>query len=140
LIRGYVKDKSPFVAARVSVPRLTKRTIEVEFLVDTGSAITVINRSSFDALGIRVEEMPSGVEEQFVAASGAVSYRRVRTDVAFIEDDEGHPPFRFFTRVPVFPAPAFDEPPCVLGMDFLADFRLTVSVREGRVEIATILN
>ncbi len=105
----------------------------MELLVDTGSHLTILPRSIFDALGAdSAPLLTSSRRVRGVGIGGSQDYARVRAAIAFSHANPPLRPFPIWVAVPVQPDHRLGP---VLGMDLLADFRLVVAIREGQVEL-----
>lgn len=138
MIRGFIRGRSPRIIGRVSLPSLSMRTVAVEFLIDTGASVTVLPLAVLVDLGVDSEELRTMPLEQNISGGGTVLHALHRGELEFTLDDGADVGYRVLFRLALEPPPDRVEVPCVLGMDVLENFRLTVSVREGRVEMVRV--
>lgn len=135
MIRGFIRDEQPFVSAVISLPRAAE-AVPVDLLVDTGSHLTVLNRSVFDALGVDpVAQLPAARRVRAVGIGGSEEYLRVRVIISFVAADPRLRAYPIWVAVPLRPDAGHRS---ILGMDAIVDFRLTVSVREDRVGLEPV--
>ena len=73
--------------------------------------------------------------EQNIGGGGSILHALHPGALEFTLDDGAHVSYRVLFRLALTPAPDQAEVPCVLGMDILEAFRVTVSIREDRVEL-----
>ena len=69
----------------------------------------------------------------------AKSFHRLMSQLEFTQHDGTRTQYRFAVRI-AKPMAANAELPSILGMDFIQHFRLTVSVREDRVELEPLFD
>jgi hypothetical protein len=132
LIRGFIRDEQPFVGAVIALPRASA-AVPVDLLVDTGSHLTVLSRAVFEALGVDpVAQFPMARRVRAAGIGGSEDYLRVRVIISFATADPALRPYPIWVAVPVVRDAMHTS---ILGMDAIVDFRLTVSVREDRVEL-----
>jgi hypothetical protein len=130
LIRGYFSGDSPFVDANISLPRWRRDMRGVAFLLDTGSHISVLQGDVIAALGIEPsEEFDERHHERSVSIGGTSRFGRTHCFLEFPGHDG--PPMRVTVRIPTGRTHAALPP--MLGVDFITNFRLTVSRRENHV-------
>ena len=134
MIRGYVAASSPFVTLQLSFQSINARPRELQFLIDTGAAVTVLHPADATSLGIDPNADLAGVPEVNLGVGGGATFHRLMSRLEFTHDDGTRTHYRFALRIAV-PDAANAVLPSILGMDFIQHFRLTVSVREDRVEL-----
>mgnify|MGYP001589979239 CR=1 FL=1 len=137
MIRGYVAVASPFVPLRVSFQRIQTRFpyTDLQFLLDTGAAVSVIHPVDAKSIGLELDEEFSAIPMEINAGiGGGARYLREMSWLEFTQADGALSRYRFALRIAV-PDAANAVLPSILGMDFIQHFRLTVSVREERVEL-----
>ena len=131
MIRGYFRGDSPFVDATVNLPRWGRVTAPVSFLLDTGSELTVIQHEALNLPALDfAEAFRAAEQERNIGIGGTISFGRTNAFLTFPDSDDATP-LRVTIRIPLSRAEA--QLPSVLGMNFIIDFRLTVSRREDLV-------
>ena len=142
MIRGYVSAGSPFVPLRVSFERLRTRDprYDLQFLIDTGAAVSVIHPVDATAIAIDFEGSFAGAPvETNLGIGGTARYQREMSSLEFTQADGTWSRYRFALRI-ALPSASNAVLPSILGMDFIQHFRLTVSVREDRVELESLFD
>lgn len=135
MIEGsFRQGNSPHLLAFVELPRIGSAA-DVEFLIDTGSAISVLHPFDARAMGVVFDEHFSNEPAEVnLGVGGGGRFFREPAVLALTHADGALARYRIRIRVAV-PSPANVTLPSVLGMDFIEHFRLTVSARERRVEL-----
>ena len=131
MIRGFFVGESPFVRVRVRVLGLSTRDAAVDMLVDTGSHVTVLQYSVLESLEVGPEVVHALSRDRSRGFGGQSDLAVLHARLAF-DNDDGI--FRLRATAALAPDPNGDLPN-VLGMDFMAPFRLTVSRNENLVEL-----
>lgn len=134
MIRGFFVGESPYLRAVVTIPRLNAPSVRVDFVLDTGAAVSIIHRQDANAMGWRSDPTLARRTDRYMGVGGGVEYEREDVVVSVTNADGSHGLYRFVFRVGASEE-ARMELPSVLGMDFISNFRLTVSYRESRVAL-----
>jgi len=108
----------------------------ITLLVDTGASLSVLHPGDALRLGVDPAQIADDPRSEFASGVGG-STRVVITTMLldFAEDVARERPYRHPMGI-AGPTPSNATLPSILGMDFLRHFRLTVSVREDRAELA----
>lgn len=139
MILGYVAAASPFVPVTVTFQAINARRSELQFLLDTGASVSVLHPMDARSIGIDPSGDLGGVVEVNVGVGGAVPASRVMSWLEFTHVDGTLSRYRFALRIAKANA-ANETLPSILGMDFIRHFRLTLSVREDRVELEPLFD
>ena len=135
MIEGFLRGGSPRVYARLWLPDLSPRSAEVEFVVDTGAAVTVIQLGVLAELGVRADDLRQLPVERNIAMSGIVIHALARGAIEFVSEDDNPLRLRLQMRLALEPPSETGAAPSVLGMNLLSNFRVVVSVPEGLVAL-----
>ena len=139
MIRGYVASSSPFVPVHVSFQSISTRPRELQFLLDTGAAVSVLHPADTTSIGIDPNADLAGVLETNVGVGGEATFYRLMSRLEFTQHDGTRTEYRFAMRI-AKPTDANATMPSILGMDFIQHFRLTVSVREDWVVLESLFD
>ena len=126
---------APYITARVVLPGLGVAA-DVDFLIDTGSDVTILHPEDVNRLGIDYRQLNPGTLEATVGIGGESDYYRESATLTF-QDSSG---VELSCELDVFilqgPAPALLDAPSLLGRDFLnrCDVRLNRSQSLARLE------
>jgi hypothetical protein len=134
VISGFFRGSSPRVVARIALAGLSERTLDVEFLIDTGAAVTVLQLGvlvDLEADESKLRLLP--VEPSF-GLGGRVTHAVVRGELTFSREDGTAMTAVVRVRLTLTPS-AGPDAPSVLGMDVLGAFRVVVSEQEGRAAL-----
>ena len=115
--------RRPFIQCEVSIPVYPDiAPTSIEFVVDTGSDITVISPDDAESLGLRVAALDLGQTTRGVGSAFA-------TRVV-----QSHITVQGFSTPHLLHIPEVRHPmPSLLGRDFMRDFALFMEERTGRV-------
>lgn len=135
MIKGFIDGRLPRIAAVVAIPALGGTPVRVRFLLDTGAATSLISPVDSRAMGLNPIQLVDDPRAEFAGGiGGTIRYVAVVALLDFVEDTARLNPYR--TPIGIAESTAASEVlPSILGMDFIQHFRLTVSVREDRVEL-----
>jgi hypothetical protein len=108
--------------------------VDVEFVIDTGADITVLQLRVLVDAGADEQSLPGLPLERNYGAGGAVIHAMVGGRLSFTHEDGTEQVYVGTLRslLEASPGPGALS---ILGMDVLREFRVVVSVQEGRVEL-----
>lgn len=136
MIRGYIENDSPLIDCMLTFPSISADLrLQVTFLIDTGASVSLLHPRDAIRFGLDLASLAADPRSERARSMSGVA-RFIRT-TALLDFDEDVPRPRSL-RHPIGIAEANsgnEMLPSILGMDFLKAFRLTVSVREHRVEL-----
>lgn len=135
MISGFFRGGSPRVTADVSLGQLSVSTRTVEFVVDTGAAVSVLHLSVLADLGVDADVLKTLRTQLNLTLAGSVVHAVAEGTVQFSQDDGARLERRLAWRIALTPPIDDGDVPSVLGMDALAVFRVIVSVPENRVAL-----
>ncbi|MDP9236689.1 MAG: retroviral-like aspartic protease family protein [Chloroflexota bacterium] len=120
---------------RIQFRRLRLEPFELDWLIDTGSAISVVHSQQARLLGIDYARDSEGARVEVNAGVGGVArHHREMCWLEFAHDDGAIARYTFPVRV-ALPGDDDNPLPAILGMDFISNFHLTVAKREDRLEL-----
>lgn len=136
MIRGRFEQGAPVVDCVGSIPALGINLPErLTLLVDTGASLSVLQPGDARRLGVDPAQMADDPRSEFASGVGGSTRVVITTTLlGFAEDVARERPYRHPMGI-AEPTPSNATLPSILGMDFIQHFRLTVSVREARVEL-----
>ena len=139
MIIGEFDAERPIVRGFLSLPRISGRVQGIAFLLDTGSPVSIIQPQDFREWGIAA----AAVRGQPVTSAGIGGLvQHVRTEGALQFVDAGREPgmpealvtYRLVVHVAA-PSEYNESFPSLLGMDFLGQFDVRLSLRTNTVEL-----
>jgi hypothetical protein len=123
------------LSARIQLRRLRLDPFALDWLVDTGSAISVVPAHQARLLGVDYHRDFGGARfEVNTGVGGLARHYRELCWLEFVHHDGALARYTFAVRV-ALPRDDADELPAILGMDFISNFRLMVASRVDRVEV-----
>ena len=129
MIAGYfAADGSPYVKARVNLPRLGV-VGDVNFLVDTGTDTTILHPTTGEELDCPFDELTNPID--VISASGTRTYY-AETAVVSLYDGEVRHDFRINLHIGK-PDPITDSLDSLLGWDILNDMEMEYTPRRGQL-------
>ena len=130
MISGYfASDGSPYVKARVRLPRLGV-VGEVHFLVDTGTDTTVVHPYAASDLRCPFDELVNPIE--VTSAGGLHTYYPEEAIVSFYADGT-----RYDYRTDLHigkPSPVTEDLDSLLGRDILNELRMEYDPRQEQLQ------
>ena len=141
MIRGRFEHGEPVVDCVISIPALGIDSPErVKLLVDTGASRSVLQPADVRRIGASPEQISADPRtEEWSGVGGSMRVFVTTTLLTFSEDAARERPYRHSMGI-AEPTPSNLTLPSILGMDFIRHFRLTVSVRENRVELEPLFD
>ena len=124
----------PFVRARVTIPRLGVQR-EVDFLVDTGSDSTCVNRRDAVNMGLSPEVFRGSERAYAEGVGGGSRYFREYARLVFLDTDDGRPYEHMTSLLIVNLSDAPSPIPSLLGRDVLNLHRMVYAPAERRLEL-----
>ena len=124
----------PFVRARVTIPRLGVQR-EVDFLVDTGSDSTCVNRRDAVNMGLSPEVFRGSERAHAEGVGGGAQYFREDARLEFIDTDDGRLYEHTFRLLITDMSDAPLSTPSLLGRDVLNLHRMVYAPAERRLEL-----
>ncbi len=136
MIRGRFEQREPVVDCFILIPSLGIDTPgRVTLLVDTGASVSVLQPADAQRFGADPAKVAADPRSELVGGVGGSTRALVTTALlSFADNTAGTRRYRLPMRI-AEPSAANSTLPSILGMDFIQHFRLTVSVREDRVEL-----
>ena len=135
MIIGFFRGGSPRIVARIRLDALSDRSRDVEFVVDTGAAVSVVQLGVVADLGVAPDDLRWLPTERNETLGGIVIHALTDATLTFARDDETSFERKLSMRVSLAPPVTVDDAPSVLGMNALRVFRVIVSVPESRVAL-----
>ena len=141
MIRGRFERGEPVVDCVISIPALGINSPErVKLLVDTGASRSVLQPADVRRIGVDPEQVSADPRsEQWSGVGGSTLVLVTTALLTFSEDSARERPYRHLIGI-AEPTISNLTLPSILGMDFIRHFRLTVSVRENRVELEPLFD
>ncbi len=135
MIRGQFEADQPILSARIQFRRVRLQPFLLDWLVDTGSAISVVQERQARLLGIDYARDFDGARVEVNAGVGGVArHYRELCWLEFAHEDGAIVRYTFAVRI-ALPGDDDNPLPAILGMDFISNFRLLVARRDDRVEL-----
>lgn len=134
MIHGFFVGDNPYLEAIVTVPRRNSPSRRVDFAIDTGAEISIIQQRDAGAFGFPVDPGAAVPRERHIGVGGRTNFVRETAIVSVTHADGTRRLYSVVFRVSVDRQES-SRLPSLLGMDFISHFRLTVSYRESRVEL-----
>jgi hypothetical protein len=136
LIRGRFERGEPVVDCFILIPALGIDVPErVTLLVDTGASVSALHPADVRRFGADPAKIVADPRSELVGGVGGSTRVLVTTTLlSFAENTAGERRYRQRMGI-TEPTSSNITMPSILGMDFFRNFRLTVSVREDRVEL-----
>lgn len=134
MIHGFFVGENPNFEAIVTVPRLNSPSRRVDFAIDTGAEISIVQQRDAGALGFSVDPNATVPQERHIGVGGRTNFVRETAIVSVTCADGTRRLYSVVFRVSVDSGES-SRLPSLLGMDFISHFQLTVSYRESRVEL-----
>ena len=125
---------SPFVGARVTIPRLGVQR-EIHFLVDTGSDSTCVNRRDAVNMGLSPEVFRGSEIAYARGVGGRARYFREYARIEFLDTDDGQPHEQTLSLLITDMSDAPLSIPSILGRDVLNLHRMIYAPAARRIEL-----
>ena len=132
MIAGYfTADGIPYISARVSLPRIGVSG-EVQFLVDTGTDITVLHPMAATDINCPFDELSNPVHA--MSAGGVRTYYDEPAVVSFFDGEVRHD-YRLNIQVGK-PHPVTDGLDSLLGRDVLNELEMEYAPKRGQLRFS----
>lgn len=135
MIKGTCRPLWPTIRGTLSLPALSESRADVDFLLDTGAAFSIVHPRDIRRLSADVYDDIAGREVVTGRGiGGQASYFEEEAVLSFEHTDGALISYILPVHIAVPTADNADYP-SLLGMDFLMHFRMTMSHREGLLEL-----